>query len=81
MRKNSIVAPPLLIGPPNVHQSKLIDEVQKIVIKYSYAMHTNEKQNNSYFKVLSQLPVTKTFISGIQAISLMGASCMATVTG
>lgn len=44
-------------------------------------MRTNKEQNNSYFKVLSQLPVTKTFISGIQAISLMGASCMATVTG
>lgn len=34
-----------------------------------------------YFKVLSQLPVTKRFISGIQASSLMGASCMATVIG
>lgn len=32
-----------------------------------------------YLKVLSQLPVTNRFISGIQAISLMGASCMATV--
>lgn len=34
-----------------------------------------------YFKVLSQLPVAKRFISGIQATSLMGASCMAIVIG
>ena len=34
-----------------------------------------------YFKVLSQLPVTKTFISGIQARALMGLSCLATVVG
>lgn len=31
--------------------------------------------------VLSQLPVAKRFISGIHAMSLIGASCMATVTG
>lgn len=30
---------------------------------------------------MSQLPVTRRFISGIQEISLMGASCMATVIG
>ena len=38
-----------------------------------------KKNNNAYFKVLSQLPDTKRFISGIQATSLMGASCIATV--
>lgn len=31
--------------------------------------------------VLSKLPVTNRFISGTQATSFMGASCMATVTG
>lgn len=36
---------------------------------------------SSYLRVLSQLPVTKRFISGIHAISLIGASCMATVIG
>ena len=35
----------------------------------------------THFNVLSQLPVTNKLISGIQAISLMGASCMATVIG
>lgn len=33
----------------------------------------------TYFTVLSKLPVTKRFMSEIQAISLMGASCVATV--
>ena len=35
----------------------------------------------NYLSVLSQLPVTRRLISGIQASSLIGASCMATVTG
>lgn len=35
----------------------------------------------TYLRVLSQLPDTKRFISGIQATSLTGASCIATVTG
>jgi len=36
---------------------------------------------NTYLMVLSQLPVTNGFISGTQAMSLMGASCMQTCTG
>lgn len=35
----------------------------------------------NYLSVLSKLPVTKRFISLIQASSLIGPSCMATVTG
>lgn len=41
----------------------------------------NDEEIKAYFRVISQLPVTKTFICGIHAISLMGASCVATVVG
>lgn len=46
--------------------------------------HTKDNLKNQqisiYFIVLSQLPETNRLISGIQATSLTGASCMATVT-
>ena len=45
----------------------------------AYTQSTKTPMN--YLSVLSQLPVTKRLISGIQARSLTGASCMATVTG
>jgi hypothetical protein len=40
-----------------------------------------EGKKESYFKVLSKLAVAKQFISGIHVISLIGASCIAIVTG
>lgn len=46
---------------------------------YFLSFLDNERLCFTYFIVLSQLPVTKRLISGIQAISFMGASCMATV--
>jgi len=44
-------------------------------------MLLNKENQNAYFMVLSKLPVAKRLISGIHAISLIGASCIATVTG
>lgn len=69
---------------PNICKNKPIYIVKYILhsknsfISQSYAWFRHN--NHSYFNVLSQLPVTRRFITGIQAMAEMGASCIATVT-
>jgi hypothetical protein len=54
------------------HAEKLMNQISSNI---------KEGKKESYFKVLSKLAVAKQFISGIHVISLIGASCIAIVTG
>ena len=62
-----------------------VNRTRQALTRASFFIGTNKAEKavllSTYLIVLSQLPVARTFISGIQAISLIGASCIATVIG